>query len=38
LARNYCGSRLVSILEGGYNLAALAGSVAAHVEVMATRE
>jgi acetoin utilization deacetylase AcuC-like enzyme len=31
-AKTFCGARLVSVLEGGYNLAALAGSVAAHVE------
>lgn len=32
LARAHCGGRLVSILEGGYNLSALADSVEAHVE------
>jgi acetoin utilization deacetylase AcuC-like enzyme len=32
LATSFCNGRLVSVLEGGYNLAALAGSVAAHVE------
>ena len=31
LARNACGGRLVSVLEGGYNPDALARSVAAHV-------
>jgi acetoin utilization deacetylase AcuC-like enzyme len=38
LARDYCGSRIMSILEGGYNLTALAGSVAAHLEVLAAYE
>ncbi|MEE8187729.1 MAG: histone deacetylase family protein [Kiloniellales bacterium] len=31
VARDFCGGRLVSTLEGGYNLDALARSVAAHV-------
>ncbi|MDQ7054898.1 MAG: histone deacetylase [candidate division KSB1 bacterium] len=31
LAREHCDGRVVSSLEGGYNLAALAGSVLAHV-------
>ncbi len=31
LARRRCGGRVVSVLEGGYDLAALAASVAAHV-------
>jgi len=36
LARRHAGSRLVSTLEGGYNLQALAGSVSCHVsELMA---
>ena len=34
LAREYCRDRVVSVLEGGYNLQALAQSVAAHLEVM----
>ncbi len=34
LARNSCNGRLVSVLEGGYNLTALAGSVAAHLEML----
>ncbi|WP_340118453.1 histone deacetylase family protein [Pelagibius sp. 7325] len=34
LARNACGGRLVSVLEGGYNPAALGRSVAAHVRVL----
>lgn len=36
LARTHCGARMVSVLEGGYNLRALAASCAAHVrELMA---
>ena len=31
LADEACGGRVVSVLEGGYNLAALAGSAVAHV-------
>lgn len=34
LARRHCGGRLVSCLEGGYHLASLARSVAAHVAVL----
>jgi acetoin utilization deacetylase AcuC-like enzyme len=30
-ARRHCGGKLVSVLEGGYDLRALAGSAAAHV-------
>ncbi|THD85359.1 histone deacetylase family protein [Aliigemmobacter aestuarii] len=33
-ARRSCGGRVVSCLEGGYDLRALAASVAAHVEVL----
>ncbi|MEW5701967.1 MAG: histone deacetylase [Candidatus Zixiibacteriota bacterium] len=33
-ARDVCGGRLVSVLEGGYNLAALGDSVAAHVQIL----
>lgn len=33
-ARTQCDGRIVSVLEGGYNLQALADSVAAHVEVL----
>ncbi|HYD31639.1 MAG TPA: histone deacetylase family protein [Azospirillaceae bacterium] len=37
LAREYCGARIVSVLEGGYNLNALASASAAHVrELMAS--
>jgi acetoin utilization deacetylase AcuC-like enzyme len=31
MAARHCGGRLVSVLEGGYDLRALAGSAAAHV-------
>ena len=34
IADKYCGARLVSVLEGGYNLQALARSVEAHVKIM----
>lgn len=34
LADRHCGGRLVSLLEGGYDLDALATSVAAHVRVL----
>ncbi|MFZ5789240.1 MAG: histone deacetylase family protein [Pseudomonadota bacterium] len=34
LARTHCDGRLVSALEGGYNLAALAASAAAHVRAL----
>jgi acetoin utilization deacetylase AcuC-like enzyme len=34
LAKSYGEGKLVSLLEGGYNLNALAGSVAAHVEAL----
>lgn len=34
LARNHAGGRLVSSLEGGYDLRALAASAAAHVEAL----
>jgi acetoin utilization deacetylase AcuC-like enzyme len=33
-AERYCGGRVVSTLEGGYDLAALAGSTAAHVAAL----
>ena len=35
LARRHCSGRIVSSLEGGYNLSALARSVAAHVRTLA---
>ena len=35
VARRHCGGRIVSCLEGGYALSALARSVAAHVRVLA---
>ena len=34
LARRVCGGRVVSMLEGGYDLDALARSVAAHVRAL----
>jgi acetoin utilization deacetylase AcuC-like enzyme len=34
IAARHCKSRVVSALEGGYDLRALAGSVAAHVDVL----
>ncbi|HEY0418122.1 MAG TPA: histone deacetylase family protein [Acetobacteraceae bacterium] len=34
VARRHCGGRLVSLLEGGYDLDALAASAAAHVRMM----
>ncbi len=34
VADRCCGGRVVSILEGGYDLPALGGSVAAHVEML----
>jgi len=34
VARRHCGGRLVSLLEGGYDLDALAASAAAHVRVL----
>ena len=38
LAHRHAGGRLVSCLEGGYDLDALAASVAAHVDVLRRRE
>ncbi len=35
LADELCAGRLVSVLEGGYDLGALADSVAAHLEALA---
>jgi acetoin utilization deacetylase AcuC-like enzyme len=35
-ANQYCGGKIVSMLEGGYNLDALAQSVCAHIEVLAS--
>ncbi|SFN54205.1 Acetoin utilization deacetylase AcuC [Roseovarius lutimaris] len=37
LAGDLCGGRIVSCLEGGYNLMALAQSAAAHVDVLIAR-
>jgi acetoin utilization deacetylase AcuC-like enzyme len=36
IAAKYCGERIVSVLEGGYNLHALANSVETHLNVLAT--
>ena len=35
-ADRHCGGRIVSLLEGGYDLQALADSVAAHVAALMT--
>jgi acetoin utilization deacetylase AcuC-like enzyme len=35
IARLYAGGRIVSCLEGGYNLSALGRSVAVHVKALA---
>jgi len=37
VAESSCQGRVISVLEGGYNLAALAASARAHVEVLATK-
>ena len=37
LARRHCGGRIVSTLEGGYDLAALAECAVAHVEALGDR-
>jgi len=34
IADTYCKGRVISLLEGGYNLTALGNSVAAHIEVL----
>jgi acetoin utilization deacetylase AcuC-like enzyme len=34
VADRHCGGRLVSVLEGGYDLEALAASVAVHVRAL----
>ena len=34
IADRHCGGRIVSILEGGYDLVALAESAAAHVRAL----
>ena len=36
VARQHCGGRIISTLEGGYNLEALARSVAAHLQALAS--
>jgi acetoin utilization deacetylase AcuC-like enzyme len=35
VARHHCGRRIVSCLEGGYNMSALGRSVEAHLRVLA---
>jgi acetoin utilization deacetylase AcuC-like enzyme len=35
IAKRYAGGRIVSCLEGGYNLSALGRSVVAHVRALA---
>ena len=37
VADRHCGGRLVSSLEGGYDLEALGASAAAHVQVLEER-
>ncbi len=37
VAKKVCGGRVVSVLEGGYNLDALADCVTAHVETLSSR-
>jgi acetoin utilization deacetylase AcuC-like enzyme len=34
IANNYCEGRLISVLEGGYNLKALASCVAHHIKTL----
>ena len=34
IANNYCEGRLISVLEGGYNLKALASCVAHHLKTL----
>jgi acetoin utilization deacetylase AcuC-like enzyme len=34
IADYYCGGKIISVLEGGYNLNALAASVAVHVKTL----
>ena len=34
IAEKYCDGRVVSALEGGYNLSALGASAAAHVDAL----
>jgi len=36
-AEKSCGGRVISVLEGGYNLAALAGAACAHVKALARK-
>jgi acetoin utilization deacetylase AcuC-like enzyme len=34
IARRYCGERVVSVLEGGYNFEGIASGVATHVQAL----
>ena len=34
IAKKHCSGRIVSALEGGYNLSALGRSVAAHIDAL----
>ena len=34
IAERYCEGRMISVLEGGYNLKALVASVAIHVKTL----
>jgi acetoin utilization deacetylase AcuC-like enzyme len=34
VARDYCGNRLVSVLEGGYDLAALRSCTQSHLRIL----
>jgi acetoin utilization deacetylase AcuC-like enzyme len=38
IAKQYCDGKIVSCLEGGYNLSALGRSVAAHLKTLAEIE
>ena len=38
VAKAYAGGKVVSVLEGGYNTSALAGSVAVHLEELLKAE
>lgn len=37
IAERHCGGRLVSVLEGGYNIAGISSAVAAHVDELIAR-
>jgi len=38
LAEHYCDGRLISVLEGGYNLDGLASAVKVHVETLQNKD